>query len=152
MITTLENICQFNDDELLHFVVNIPRKRVKDILLVDLLMDIKSRNGIYFFFKAEQIVYIGKASSRTFLDRIASHFDLRTVAFMSNFVKSYVRFKGWPLTDENMQAAFKNIMDLELGCLELNHSDINRLESKFIKHYCPIYNPRFKNTELLTQS
>lgn len=148
MITTLETIAKLPEDELIEHVRLLPRKCVKDILLVDLLQEYKSRNGVYFFFDNEEIVYIGKASSRTFLDRIASHFDLRTVAFMANFVKSYVRYKGWELSDQNMQKAFIDIKDLEIGCLELQHQDISRIEGKLIKRYKPIYNPRYKNVEV----
>lgn len=148
MITTMEEISNLTDDEITEQVKFMPRKGVKEILLIDLLQEVKSRNGVYCFFDKEEIVYIGKAFSRTFLDRIASQFDLRTVAFMANFIKSYVRYKGWELNDQNMQKAFLEIKEFDLGCLELRHEDINRLEKKIINKYRPVFNPRYKNIEV----
>lgn len=59
----------------------------KDLKLVDLIHEKQSLIGVYVIFdENENAVYVGKTGSRSILERIASHFDLRENAFMNSFL------------------------------------------------------------------
>jgi hypothetical protein len=47
-------------------------------------------NGVYIFKQENEITYVGKAKSRTFLERFAGHFDYRKEGGFNNIIKTLV--------------------------------------------------------------
>jgi hypothetical protein len=43
--------------------------------------------GVYFFFERDESAYIGKASSRAFIERVPSHFDTRPDCWFGTLIK-----------------------------------------------------------------
>jgi hypothetical protein len=90
-------ICaDFDDDvidlnKLLNEVNITPGKKVKEVLLSDfILTEPKSyelNHGVYIFKEDEQIKYIGKASSRPFIERVPAHLDVRVNGWMNTLLK-----------------------------------------------------------------
>lgn len=63
------------------------KKELESLKLTDLIFENKSQIGVYIFFNTNNIpVYVGKTGSRAILERVAAHLDLRSGAFMNNFL------------------------------------------------------------------
>jgi hypothetical protein len=63
------------------------KKEIKSLRLIDLMFENKSQIGVYIFFDPENNpIYVGKTGSRAILERVAAHLDLRSGAFMNNFL------------------------------------------------------------------
>lgn len=74
--------------EIIMSVSSAPGIRLADIRFGDLLIERKSPNGLYVLFNEHgQCSYIGKAGSRTLLERVASHFDLRENSWLNSFLR-----------------------------------------------------------------
>ena len=74
--------------DLVRKIENIGGVSVGELKITDLVLPAESCTGIYFFLdENEQVVYVGKISSRSFLDRIAGHLDLRKSAFMNTILQ-----------------------------------------------------------------
>jgi hypothetical protein len=69
-------------------LINRSKKiKIENIKLIDMIYMKQSLIGVYIFFNLEnQPIYVGKCSSRSFLERIASHYDLRVTGIMNNFL------------------------------------------------------------------
>lgn len=69
-------------------LINKSKKiKIETIKLIDMIYLNQSLIGVYIFFDSEnQPIYVGKCSSRSFLERIASHYDLRVTGIMNNFL------------------------------------------------------------------
>lgn len=60
------------------------KKKVGDVTLAELCAVEGAPNGLYFFFDDEDVLwYVGKATSRSFIERISSHFDQREDAWFA---------------------------------------------------------------------
>ncbi len=66
--------------------IRLSELKVKDLVF---LKDkpIKTGNGVYVFRNEKDIVYVGKCSGRSFIERISSHFDIREEAWMNSLLK-----------------------------------------------------------------
>jgi hypothetical protein len=65
-------------DNFKHRLLEIPKKRVGEVTLSDLCSFAEYPNGLYFFFDDDdRLWYVGKSTSRSFIERIPSHFDTR---------------------------------------------------------------------------
>ncbi len=58
-------------------------------------------NGVYLFFEKEdsketECLYVGKCSSRSFIERIPSHFDAREKAWFHSFLKAHLVYLHYP--------------------------------------------------------
>jgi len=55
-----------------------PKKAVGSVQISELCSMAEYPNGLYLFFdESETLWYVGKATSRSFIERIPSHFDQR---------------------------------------------------------------------------
>lgn len=66
--------------------IRLSELKVKDLVF---LKDnpIKTGNGVYVFYNGKNIVYVGKCSGRSFIERIPSHFDIREKAWFNTLLK-----------------------------------------------------------------
>ncbi len=80
-----------NFELLLDDIKNTSGKKVNQILLSDFILEeidgYESNHGIYVFKEGTEIIYIGKASSRPFIERIPTHLDIRRNGWMNNMLK-----------------------------------------------------------------
>ena len=85
---TLNLVPSDNITDLVSKIENIGGASIGELKITDLVLPAESCTGIYFFLdENEQVVYVGKISSRSFLDRIAGHLDLRKSAFMNTILQ-----------------------------------------------------------------
>jgi hypothetical protein len=91
--------------------------------------------GVYIFFNSEnQPIYVSKCSSRSFLERIASHFYLRLTGIMNNFLCA-LAYKSKGINSKNislkeLQNAYLKSLKYKLLFIELPNS----FRSKIIKY------------------
>jgi ribosomal protein L24E len=65
-------------------------------------------NGVYLFRRAKEVLYVGKCSRMSFIERVPNHFDVRKQAMQNHLLKNICR-KMWeiPDTDEHLMEAAK---------------------------------------------
>ncbi|WP_218154550.1 hypothetical protein [Nitrosomonas eutropha] len=69
-------------------LLQLPKKRVGDVTLSELCSFSEYPNGLYFFFDEENhLWYVGKSTSRSFIERVPSHFDTREDAWFNTLPK-----------------------------------------------------------------
>ncbi len=67
---------------------NCPKKTVGSVQLSELCSMSDYPNGIYLFFDEEnELWYVGKATSRSFIERVPAHFDQREDAWFNSLPK-----------------------------------------------------------------
>jgi hypothetical protein len=79
--------------EIKQYCANLKSKRMREVTLADLTIHVSSFGGIYAFYNDSDCLYVGKTSSRSFIERIAGHFDSRETAYMNHFLKKLVKQK-----------------------------------------------------------
>ena len=82
---------EINFNSLLDAVVKTCGKKMKEILLSDFILNepdgFELNHGVYIFKEGSNIKYIGKASSKPFIERIPAHLDTRARGWFNNMLK-----------------------------------------------------------------
>jgi hypothetical protein len=104
---------------------NLNELRVKDLVFQN-SVPILSGYGVYMFRRKKQVIYVGKASSRSFIERIPSHLDFRTTSWFNKLLttikeKEYADCK-W--TDEVAISISRKAFE-ELNIVLINIPDIS---------------------------
>lgn len=115
--------CEITDsssDKLKEIICNAG-KSIKELTLKDFLFFPSSgefqpvTNGVYVFFRKKDdkdtTVYVGKTSSRAFIERIPAHFDARGKLWFNSLFQSYLR-KQLEVADEDPENYKKNLGNL----------------------------------------
>ena len=128
----------------------LPGVKIRDLKLTDLVLPANQCNGIYFFVSPnDSVVYVGKASSRCFVERLGGHFDLRAGNWFSSFLRAYARIVNGvvgDLSSEDYEKSYNDILDYKLKILAIDipanqtlsaavKHTIAMLERFFVKHY-----------------
>lgn len=137
---TLNLVPSDNITDLVSKIENIGGVSIGELKITDLVLPAESCTGIYFFLdENEQVVYVGKISSRSFLDRIAGHLDLRKSAFMNTILQranSNAKAKDYSDVFYNKVVNYKLKICAVKGNAGLNVKRIIcELERCFIRHY-----------------
>jgi hypothetical protein len=113
-------------------------KPVGDVTIRDLCAMEKYPNGLYFFFGGEPhgLQYVGKCTSRSFVERIPSHFDQREKAWF-NTLPTRLVCEGVPYPAA--LAAALNFHVVLLGGIT-DGAVARKLEGVFRNTYCPKLN------------
>jgi hypothetical protein len=78
-------------DKLLDDIQSLEGKKLNQLLLKDFVLkepiDCNLHHGVYIFKKDDEVVYVGKASSRPFIERIPAHLDTRGYGWMNTMLK-----------------------------------------------------------------
>ena len=103
-------------------------------------------NGVYAFWYENECEYVGKASSRSMVERIPSHFDTRERAWMNSYPKAVIR--NCPKIS-NCEKAVKRCLDSSLFMIifkePTNNDEYCRHLEKVIKF---ILRPKLKGNKL----
>lgn len=122
------------------------RVKVKDIKLVDLLYNNRSLLGVYIFFDEDnKVVYIGKASSRAILERMAGHLDPRPRSFFNNLLCSITGIPKALITHEDMDLAYEKMINFNFQFIEFpDHLGcvIEKIEKYLVFHSLELFNKR----------
>ena len=128
----------------------LPGVKIRDLKLTDLVLPANQCNGIYFFVSPnDSVVYVGKASSRCFVERLGGHFDLRAGNWFSSFLRAYARIVNGvvgDLSSGDYEKSYNDILDYRLKILAIDipanqtlsaavKHTIAMLEKLFVKHY-----------------
>jgi excinuclease UvrABC nuclease subunit len=71
----------------------MPKKRVGDVTVSELCSMAEFPNGLYLLFdENDELWYVGKATSRSFIERVPSHFDQREEAWFNTLPKKIMTF------------------------------------------------------------
>lgn len=131
--TNIENKSIQNFIDLLN---NTKGKKLKDLKVQDLSyhngQPIWPGEGVYLFRNDKRVMYVGKASSMSFTERIAKHFDFRSFAWMNRLLKliSERELKHKKQNHDNLKIASKYAFE-NLNIVLLNFEKrerINRTE------------------------
>ena len=82
--------------ELGHILACRPRLVARDVTIGELATLDDHPTGVYLFYapRTNWIQYVGKATSRSFIDRIPAHFDPRQDAWMNSLPKHIMKQRG----------------------------------------------------------
>jgi|GEM_PF-5942880 len=120
-------------------------------------------NGVYVLKENNKVAYVGKASSRIFLERFAGHFDTRNNGGFNNLLKGiamsqnkYERLPNRKLKfdEEDLKMIWRDTLNFKMICVTFDSFDNELLISKekeLIQHYngfCKLYNRTIWNLEL----
>jgi len=123
---------------------NLHRGQAGAIPLANLAIHTGSCCGVYAFYEnSGQCLYVGKATSRSFIERIPAHFDCRVAAYMNTFPKKLVEQGIAP----DLGAAVEIAMTKELICFvfpdnELARTCAGKLERILQAFLHPVLNTR----------
>lgn len=132
--------------ELIDKILVTPKIVIKDIKLIDLIYDRQSLIGVYVIFDPNgKPVYVGKTGSRSILERISAHYDLRPNGFMNTFLCALAGMKkgrnGPQATSEDIKIAYDKSLDYKLVFVEIaEKSKITTLESILARELKPELN------------
>lgn len=71
---------------------SLPKKTVGTIQLAELCSMWEYPNGVYLFFATDgELRYVGKSTSRSFIERISSHFDQRHDAWFATLPRRVLK-------------------------------------------------------------
>lgn len=126
-------------------LVPLCKLKVQD-LIFDSNKFLEPGNGVYIFYdKHGAPLYVGKASSRSFIERIPAHFDLRESAWFNSFLKKYKsKYRS------NDKDYFKSVKEIFKACSiswvhipvpGKNNKTINKVESLLRASAHPKLNP-----------
>lgn len=135
---------------LMRQITTLPGVKIRDLKLTDLVLPANQCNGIYFFVNPnDDVIYVGKASSRSFVERIGGHFDLRAGNWFSSFLRAHARIINrveGDLSSEAYEKSYSDLLDYKLKILAIDlpanqplspavKHTIASLERLFVKHY-----------------
>ncbi|MFC1513454.1 hypothetical protein ACFL5P_00420 [candidate division KSB1 bacterium] len=70
---------------------------VADLKVSDLIFHnkkaISTGHGIYIFKSSDEFLYVGKSSSRSFIERVPSHFDIRENSWFNTYLNRIIEFE-----------------------------------------------------------
>ena len=75
-------------------LISLDKPEAREVTIADLANTPLYPNGVYLFFSSTRdgdCVYVGKASSRSFLGRIPGHFEPRQEFWMNHLSKKYAK-------------------------------------------------------------
>ena len=135
---------------LIQQISTLPGVRISNLKLIDLVLPANQCNGIYFFVSPnDDVVYVGKASSRCFVERLGGHFDLRAGNWFSSFLRAHAKVVNnvvGNLSSEDYEKSYNDTLDYRLKILAIDlpanqplspavKHTIASLERLFVKYY-----------------
>lgn len=154
-------------------IQGLPGIRVDELKLVDLMFCACHCNGVYLFCDPEgvlldritkplnsvqptsDVVYVGKSSSRSLVERIAAHFAPRDWDFMNTLMKRITQVVKGSVTNQTICESYEIAEKLYLKIIyfdvcdddKIPTSNIGKLERDLIRSYRPILNsiPGYRN-------
>ncbi|QIK58825.1 hypothetical protein G7050_02790 [Dysgonomonas sp. HDW5A] len=109
-----DEIKELSLEELHIEILRTDRIKVKELKLVDLLHNNRSLLGVYVFFdENNNIVYIGKSSSRAILERLAGHLDPRPLSFFNNLLCTMTGKPKKLIVHEDMDVVYEKMINFD---------------------------------------
>jgi hypothetical protein len=128
--------------------IKLTTKYLRDVTISELCSMPNHPNGIYLIFggNLNETKYIGKCTSRSFIERIPSHFDQREDSWFGTLPKR-VRQEG-----QSYQEAIEECMSFKIILLGIQDKNITeRIERILIHSYQPTLN-RLKHLQVFDRN
>jgi hypothetical protein len=121
-------------------LASTPKKVVGSVSIAELCAPVEYPNGLYFYYDEKNFLqYIGKASSRSFVERIPSHFDQRFDAWFNTLPRRLMQRQGFT----EYLAAHARALEMQLVFLGIKSpgtKTINKLETLLRSYLQPALN------------
>lgn len=92
---TFDDLAEIQLGQLEAVLIKANKKRVGSVTIEELCSVIEYPNGLYLLFDNENtLLYVGKATSRSFIERIPAHFDTREDAWFNTIPKRIMSILG----------------------------------------------------------
>ena len=115
-----------------------PKKKIADVTLGELARTDKYPNGVYLMYSGSELWYVGKCTSRSFIERIPSHFDQREEAWFSTVPKRIRSFAQEPIS---YAGAHAQALELNLVLIGIHQTSVaKRLETALRSYLKPKLN------------
>ena len=119
-------------------LVKHQRKVVGHVEIAELASLKKFPNGVYLFYQPQgELMYVGKSSSRSFIERVPAHFDPRQEAWMNSLCKHLMKFNSCAYEE-----ALADALTLEILLVGTPGEQASRVESVFRA----VLSPKLNNT------
>ena len=133
-LVNFQDISLLNLSTIKNDILKSNKIKLSDLKLIDLIYfknkPILSGNGVYMFFDMNNCIYVGKCSSRSFIERIPDHLDMREIkgwGFAScarllqdnKKVRDHKEAVNYLLNCYSFLINFTNIHDLPKYCYKL---------------------------------
>jgi hypothetical protein len=145
LLLSFDNLVNRRLHEVVDDVISTPGVIIREMKFYDLVFEIGTDgfvgNGVYALKDSDKVVYVGKASSRPFIERWGGHLDLREEGGFNNLLKT-IRSQN---DLKSLGVAAKLLGDLNLVVVRFNKPEfmyIAALEKLFLNLWHPVYNKR----------
>ena len=117
---------------------SMSKKVIGDVTVAELCAMTDYPNGLYFFFDEDDLLqYVGKSSSRSFIERLPSHFDPRHDSWFNTLPKKLMLHAGFT----EYLAAHSRGLELKVAILGINsRGTVNALETNLRSYLQPALN------------
>jgi hypothetical protein len=128
--------------ELAERLDNGSKAAIINMKLVDLIHEDEPSCGVYIFYNQEgKPCYVGKSSSRTFIERISSHLDSRKGAFFSSFLWAIAKSTRNNVTEKQLRDAYIEAIKCQIAFIHLKDKEKCIKLEKYLIYY-------FKNRKI----
>ena len=150
---TYQSIEDLKVFELAERLKNCQKLQLKEIKFSDILYNIESLVGVYIFYdENNNAMYVGKTEGRSFLERLAAHFDLRHQGYMNHLLKALTgkpRGKNSPIQNEDLIQAYHLLINFGICFISLYDKEkIRKVEIVLRQELKPVYN-RYSSKQIL---
>jgi hypothetical protein len=105
------------------------RKTVGDVTLRELCGAIDQPHGVYVFFKpGGEVEYVGKATSRSFIERLPAHFDPREAAWFNTLTRRLQQFQA-----STYATALAEALELKVILVGVESTRLSSALEKFLR-------------------
>ncbi len=131
------------------------KKTIGDISIWELSTMIGKPHGVYIFFDPSfetKILYVGKSTSRSFIDRLPAHFDPRKEAWMNTLPKKVQKCDNSTYNEALNKSLSFQILIIGIDDFIFREGTANHVESIFRSFLKPHYNktrPIYKDSDKL---
>lgn len=130
-----EDLMASSINNLLETIRKVPGKKIDELRVKDLTYhnskEIWPGEGVYLFRDKDEVIYVGKATSMSFTERIPKHFDFRQFAWFNRLLELICkRILELEWNDENAKKSSKYAYEnLNLVLINFTHRErIGRIE------------------------
>jgi hypothetical protein len=117
-------------------------KPLGEVTLSDLVASgPETSNGLYFFVDEGTFQYIGKAGSRSFIERIPAHLDVRPEAWFGTLLQKLAAENGSP-DDRVAQVPRALRLRVAMLAIDVDGVDLVSAETAFRRALAPALNPK----------
>lgn len=108
----------------------------RDISIGELCPAKAMPNGVYLFYdRNKTLQYVGKSTSRSFVERIPAHFDPRETSWFNTLPKKMSEQLGWEYGEAHKKVLSFRLVMIGVDCNEDEGKRSARVLEKVLRHY-----------------